>query len=317
MKLIEYKQFPDEISASAVTIGNFDGVHVGHQTVINQLKQAATARNLPTVVVIFEPHPRVYFDPHCSMKRITSLEEKLKCFEKLGVDYVVCLKFDASMAQLTPEAFIETILVKHLKAKYLVVGDDFHFGKNRAGNINTLEHYSQQWHYDVTHMHSIMHDNHRISSRDIRRLLTEANVEIANKFLGYHYRMSGIVVKGAQLGRKLGYPTANIPVEPELLLLPYGIYTVAAKIDQRNNAHSYPAIASLGIRPTVTHDKTCVLEVHFFDFDQDIYGEHLTIEFIQWLRDEEKFSSLDELKMQMALDVQRAKAYFNVEQAHD
>lgn len=317
MRLIEYNQFPNDISASAVTIGNFDGVHMGHQAVIAQLKQAAKIRNLPTVVVIFEPHPRQYFDPQSSMKRITSLEEKLKCFEKLGVDYVVCLKFDESIAQLSPEVFIETILVKQLRIKYLVVGDDFHFGKKRTGNINTLEHYAKEWQYEVTHMHSVLHENQRISSRDIRQLLTEAKVEMANTFLGYRYQMSGVVVKGAQLGRKLGYPTANIPVAPDLLLLPYGIYIVAAKIDQQKDTQRYPAIASLGIRPTVTHDKTCILEVHFFDFDQDIYGEHLTIEFIQWLRNEEKFPSLDELKAQMALDAQHAKAYFNLEKTHD
>jgi len=311
--------FSQLVIDTAVTIGNFDGVHFGHQQLISKLKIAAQTRNLPSVVIIFEPHPYVFFHRQQSFKQIMSLDIKIATLVQLGVDYVLCLKFDDYLANLSAQDFINKILVQGVHTKYLLVGDDFHFGYQRLGDFALLREQAMQCNYTVEAITSVFINSDRVSSRNIRASLTDKQINSANTALGRVYTMQGEIIRGQQLGRKLGYPTANIAVTPSLLLLPYGIYSVRARILGDNK---YPnlinAIASLGIRPTVTDDQICLLEVHLFDFSDDIYNLTMQVEFYSWIRSEQKFDSLTDLTQQIARDVAKARAYFQkVEALHD
>ncbi len=289
----------------AVTIGNFDGVHLGHQALLNELRAAAEARGLQTAVVIFEPHPREFFTPQQAPARLTSLREKLELFRTMGVDRVHVCRFDEVFAQKNAADFIHA-LHEELHAKFVLIGDDFRFGSGRAGDFALVEKIGLERGFAVQSVRSVLHDGVRISSTAIRAALAAGHIRKAREYLGRPYSISGRVVHGDATGRKLGYPTANIQLKHNLPPLK-GVYVVLAHAE---GLGVLQGVASLGIRPTLKHDAKPVLEVHLFEFAQQIYGRHLRVEFLQKLRDEEKFNGLEALTRQIALDVENAKRWF-------
>ncbi len=291
--------------AVAVTIGNFDGVHLGHQALLKELRTIAQARGLQTAVVIFEPHPREFFTPQQAPARLTSLREKLELFSTMGVDRVHVCRFDALFAQKTAADFIHALTEK-LQAKFVLIGDDFRFGSGRAGDFALVEKIGAQRGFAVQAVHSVLHDGVRISSTAIRAALAQGQMRTAKEYLGRPYSISGRVVHGDATGRKLGYPTANIQLKHNLPPL-NGIYVVLAHAE---GLGVLQGVASLGVRPTLKENDRPVLEVHLFEFAQQIYGKHLRVEFLQKLRDEEKFPDLQALTRQIAWDVENAKQWF-------
>ncbi|HAF43879.1 MAG TPA: bifunctional riboflavin kinase/FAD synthetase [Gallionellaceae bacterium] len=289
----------------AVTVGNFDGVHLGHQALLDELRAAAKPRGLQTAVVIFEPHPREFFTPQQAPARLTSLREKLELFRTMGVDRVHVCRFDALFAKRSADDFIHA-LYERLHAKFVLIGDDFRFGSGRAGDFALVQKIGAERGFDVAAVHSVLHNGVRISSTAIRAALAEGQIRMAKDYLGRPYSISGRVVHGDATGRKLGYPTANIQMKHNLPPLK-GVYVVLAHAEELGILQG---VASLGVRPTLKDDAKAVLEVHLFEFAQQIYGKHLRVEFLQKLRDEQKFNGLDELTRQIALDVDNAKRWF-------
>lgn len=289
----------------AVTIGNFDGVHLGHQALLGELRAAAQARGLQTAVVIFEPHPREFFTPQQAPARLTSLREKLELFRTMGVDRVHVCRFDVLFAKQTADDFIHA-LYDSLHARFVLIGDDFRFGSGRAGDFALMQKIGAQRGFEVAAVHSVLHDGVRISSTAIREALAAGQIRMARDYLGRPYSISGRVVHGDGMGRKLGYPTANIQLKHNLPPLK-GIYVVLAHAE---GLGVLQGVSSLGVRPTLKQDAKPVLEVHLFEFAQQIYGKHLRVEFLQKLRNEEKYPNLEALTRQIALDVEHAKQWF-------
>ncbi len=289
----------------AVTIGNFDGVHLGHQALLDELRQLARQRGLQTAVVIFEPHPREFFTPQQAPVRLTSLREKLEQFRQAGVARVHVCRFNAHFAKMTAEDFMHTLSEK-MHAKFVLIGDDFRFGSGRVGDFALMEKSGSQRGFDVRAMHSVLHDGVRVSSTAIRAALAEGKVRLAQGYLGRPYSISGRVVHGDATGRKLGFPTANLQLKHNQPPLK-GIYVVEVHSD---GLGVLQGVASLGIRPTVKQDAKPVLEVHLFEFERQIYGKHLRVEFLEKLRDEAKYPNLEALTRQIAMDVEIAKQWF-------
>ncbi len=287
------------------TIGNFDGVHLGHQAVIGQLAEKADEMCLPAVVITFEPQPMEYFRPEAAPSRLTRFREKIYALRRYAVDRVLCLHFNQKLASLSPEAFIQQVLIDGLGVKYLVVGDDFRFGRKRTGTIAHLRAAGQQHGFQVVNMHTFEIDGERVSSTRVRQALQSGDMAAAERLLGRDYRMSGRVAHGSKLGRELGFPTANIHLHRRFTPL-QGIFAVEVfGLEQEPLA----GVASLGNRPTVDGTRT-LLEVYIFDFEQEIYGKHIQVSFLHKLRDEEKYDTLEALKQQIELDVQNARDYF-------
>lgn len=287
------------------TIGNFDGVHLGHQAVIGQLAEKADELCLPAVVITFEPQPMEYFCPEAAPSRLTRFREKIYALRRYAVDRVLCLQFNRKLASLSPEAFIQQVLIDGLGVKYLVVGDDFRFGRKRAGTIAQLRAAGEEHGFQVVNMHTFEIDGMRVSSTRVRQALQNGDMAAAERLLGRDYRMSGRVAHGAKLGRQLGFPTANIHLHRRFTPL-QGIFAVEVfGLEQEPLA----GVASLGNRPTVDGTRT-LLEVYIFDFEQEIYGKHIQVSFLHKLRDEEKYDTLVALKQQIELDVQNARDYF-------
>ena len=289
----------------ALTIGNFDGVHLGHQALLNELRTAAQARGLQTAVIIFEPHPREFFTPQQAPARLTSLREKLEFFAALGIDRVQICRFNAHFAQMGAADFIN-VLHEKLFAKFVLIGDDFRFGSGRTGDFALMEKIGAQLDFAVHAVRSVKHDGVRISSTEIRAALLAGQMREAQRYLGRHYSISGRVVHGDGLGRKIGYPTANIQLKHNRPPLS-GIFVVQVHAE---GLGVLQGVASLGVRPTVKHDANPVFEVHLFEFEQQIYGKHLRVEFLQKLRDEEKYPDVETLTRHIALDVEHAKKWF-------
>ena len=289
----------------ALTIGNFDGVHLGHQALLNELKTAAQARGLLTVVVIFEPHPREFFAPQTAPARLSSLREKLEFFATLGIDRVHVCRFNAHFAQMTATDFIHALHQK-LSAKYVLIGDDFRFGSGRAGDFALMEKIGEQHGFEVQAVRTVSNDGVRISSTAVRAALAAGQMKRVHDYLGRTYSISGRVVHGDGVGKKLGYPTANIQLKHNRPPLS-GIFVVEA---HAAGLGILRGVASLGVRPTLKHDAKPILEVHLFEFGQDIYGKRLRVEFLQKRRDEQKFPDVGALTRQIALDVENAKKWF-------
>jgi len=293
------------LQASAVTIGNFDGVHRGHQQVIGQLKRLAAAAGLPSVVIIFEPQPIEYFAPERAPKRLARFREKIAHLKAQQIDYLLCLRFDAKLAEQSAEEFVQQILVEKLNCRQLVVGDDFHFGKNRQGNFQFLRDNSERFGFKVDETETLMLDGERVSSTRIRHCIEHGDFEKAAELLGRPYSLGGRVAHGQKLGRELGYPTINIKMGDKTLIVK-GIFAVQVKgIDNR----PLRGVASIGTRPTVNGVDT-ILEVYILNFDRDVYGYSVEVEFLHKLRDEKKFASLEELSVNIGRDTENAIAYF-------
>ncbi|MFP3874568.1 MAG: bifunctional riboflavin kinase/FAD synthetase [Thiohalophilus sp.] len=287
------------------TIGNFDGVHLGHQAVIGQLAEKADELCLPAVVITFEPQPLEYFKPGVAPSRLTRFREKIQALRRYAVDRVLCLPFNRKLAQLSPAEFIQQVLVDGLGVKYLVVGDDFRFGRGRAGTIDDLRAAGDEHGFTVVNMHTFEIDGERVSSTRIRRALEAGDMGAAERLLGRDYRMSGRVAHGDRLGRQLGFPTANIHLHRRVTPL-QGIFAVEVF---GLETEPLQGAASLGTRPTVDGTRA-LLEVFILDFDREIYGRHIQVSFRHKLRDEEKYDSLERLKQQIDTDVEQTRAYF-------
>ncbi|MBI3480233.1 MAG: bifunctional riboflavin kinase/FAD synthetase [Nitrosomonadales bacterium] len=297
--------YPPDTQPVALTIGNFDGVHMGHQALLNELRTVALGRGLQTAMVIFEPHPREFFNPQQAPARLTSLREKLERFAALGMDRVHVCRFDAQFAQMSAVDFIN-VLHEKLFARFILIGDDFRFGSGRGGDFALMEKIGAMHGFAVKAVHSVQSDGVRVSSTAVRAALAAGQLRTAQRYLGRHYSISGRVVHGDGVGKTLGFPTANIQLKHNSPPLS-GIYVVNVHAESLGVLQG---VASLGVRPTVKHDGKPVLEVHLFEFEQQIYGKHLRVEFLQKLRDEEKFPDVVTLTRQIALDVEHAKKWF-------
>lgn len=289
----------------ALTVGNFDGVHLGHQALLKELRAAAQTHGLQTAVVIFEPHPREFFSPQQAPARLTSLREKLALFAGLGIDQVHVCRFNERFSQMSAANFINTLHEK-LSAKFVLIGDDFRFGSGRVGDFALMEQIGAQLDFSVQAVHTVTQDGVRISSTAIRGALLAGQMGTAQRYLGRHYSIGGRVVHGDSMGRKLGFPTANIQLQHNRPPLT-GIFVVQV---HGEGLGVLQGVASLGVRPTLKQDGKPVLEVHLFEFSQQIYGKHLRVEFLQKLRDEEKYPDLETLTRHIALDVEQAKKWF-------
>lgn len=288
------------------TLGNFDGVHRGHQAVIGQLAEQATSLRVPATVVIFEPQPREFFlgtDP--VPPRLTRLREKLQALRQYSVERVLCLRFNRTLAALTPDEFIRRVLIEGLGVKAVVVGDDFRFGAKRAGDIDLLRRVGVQQGFTTTPMHSFAIDGERVSSTRVRAALARGDFGMVERLLGRPYRMCGRVAHGDKLGRTLGVPTANVHLH-RLATPLHGVYVVEVA---GLGPVAVAGVASIGNRPAVNGERT-LLEVHLFDFDREIYGRYIEVGFLRKLRDERNFDSLDELKLAMQRDIDQARAWF-------
>ena len=290
MKIIENLKNYTEKTAKVLSLGMFDGVHLGHVSIINQLKEIAQKYDLETAILTFWPHPRKVFNPNDELHLLNTLDEKIALLEKAGIEVVFLQEFDENFRNLTGEEFIEQILVEKLNVKHVIIGYDHVFGKNKSGNFDLLQQLSEKLGYDVAQLKAVKEGDFNISSTKIRNCLGNGNIIGANKMLGYHYSVSGKVVDGKKLGRTIGYPTANLEIN-ELKLLPKkGAYIVEVSVKNK----FYKGMLSIGTNPTVNGEKLTV-EVYILDFNEEIYGEEITVKFRDFLHEEIKFESLEKL----------------------
>ena len=291
-------------AGSAVTIGNFDGVHRGHQAMLDRLVNVATTRALATCALTFEPHPREVFTPQQAPARLTSLREKLELLQSFGVGRTHVVHFTRAFASMSPQDFVERMLVGTLGARWILVGEDFRFGARRAGDVPLLRALGERHGIEVEAMSNVELDGLRISSSAVRAALAAGDLDRAALLLGRRYSISGRVVHGDKLGRELGFATANIQLKHNRPPLA-GIFAVRLHGD---GVGTRDGVASLGVRPTVKADGAApVLEVHLFNFAGELYGRHVRVEFLRKIRDEEKYSDLDTLKAKIASDCEVAR----------
>ncbi|WP_299668553.1 bifunctional riboflavin kinase/FAD synthetase [uncultured Polaribacter sp.] len=291
-----------------VTIGTFDGVHFGHQKILEKLVVEAKNAGKKSVLLTFFPHPRMVLQKDATIELINSIEERTKLLEKTGLDYLIIHPFSKEFSRMTALEFVRDILVNTFNISKLIIGYDHHFGKNREGNIEQLTEYSHVYDFKVEEIPAQDIDDVSVSSTKIRRALAAGNLKTANNYLGYHFMLNGKVINGKKLGGKIGYPTANIDIKEAYKLIPKtGVYVVKSSIENK----TIFGMMNIGSRPTV-NGKHQTIEVHFFDFNQDLYGKNLTIELIYFLRDEHKFDSVDSLILQLKKDEETARDYMKM-----
>ncbi len=289
----------------AATIGNFDGVHRGHQAILARLRERARELGVPSCVVIFEPQPREYFSPQTAPARLARLRDKVQLLAEEQVDLVLCLAFNKRLSQLSASEFVDTILIDGLGVKHLEVGDDFRFGCDRAGDFDFLTQAGSLQGFTVESAQTVEMDGVRVSSTQVRKALAAADFERAGQLLGRPFCIEGRVLHGQKLARQLGWPTANVQLKRRRAPLT-GVYLVSVDIDGK----TWPGVANIGVRPTVAGDGSAHLEVHLLDFAGDLYGRHLTVAFHHKLRDEQRFASLEALKSAIDADVAAARAHW-------
>ncbi|WP_233897537.1 bifunctional riboflavin kinase/FAD synthetase [Tenacibaculum piscium] len=288
-----------------VTIGTFDGVHIGHQKIIRELVAEAKDFDKKSVLLTFFPHPRMVLQKDATIKLINTIDERAEHLEKLGLDYLIIHPFSKEFSTLTALDFVQNILVKQFNTSKLIIGYDHHFGKNREGNITQLTEYSHLYDFTVEEIPAQDIDQVSVSSTKIRKNLADGHLKTANNYLGYPFSLSGKVVQGKQLGRKIGFPTANIEIPESYKLIPKkGVYVVSAII-QNNTVFG---MMNIGNRPTV-HGKNQTIEIHFFDFKTDLYHQNITVELLYFLREEQKFDSLNDLVIQLEKDKNTSLEY--------
>ena len=292
---------------TVVTLGTFDGVHLGHQKIINRLLTSVLQDDLETVVLTFYQHPRAVLNADDKIKLLNTNAEKISLLEKKGINNLIIHPFDDDFYKLSGEEFVKNILVDKLNIQKIIIGYDHRFGKNRSSDIHDLIYFGKKYHFDVEQISAKEIDEISVSSTKIRNAILEGNMALANQYLGYNYSFSGKVVQGKQLGRQIGFPTANIYTENQQKIIPKnGVYIVKVFI----NKICYKGIMNIGVKPTVD-GKNKSIEVNIFDFDQNIYNDEISVSVLEFIRDETKFNNLDELKNQIELDVRKAKKYFN------
>lgn len=306
MKIIRgvKKTVPFQKTGCVATMGKYDGVHRGHQMLISRVQKIAQEKKLPTLVILFEPHPQEFFHPNKVLARLTRLREKLIYLRELKVDYVLIVQFNAAFACLSAQEFVKDFMVDALGIRHFVVGDDFRFGAKQQGDFNLLRQLAKQYHFEVESLPTLLYEGHRVSSSSVRHALVKADMALAKQLLGRTYSLHGRVGHGQKLGRKLGFPTANIFLHRKKSPV-LGIYAVQMHVGDE----VFNGVANIGSRPAV-QGTYVLLEVYLFDFNQDIYGRYVQVDILHKIRDEEYYDSLDALKAQIAKDVIEAKNYF-------
>lgn len=294
---------------SVLTIGSFDGVHIGHQKIIKRIKALASEIQGESVIITFHPHPRqVIYPDDNSLQLLTSLDEKLALFEKFGVDHVVVVPFSIEFSQQHPEEYIEKFLYGKFKPSYIVIGYDHRFGLNRQGDLNFLKSYEEKFNFKTIEIEKQDLEDITVSSTKVRKAILNNEITLANDYLNYHYMISGKVVYGEQVGQKIGYKTANIDVDNEFKLLPIaGIYATKVFLEQEE----FGGMLYIGNKPTMHNKFRQTIEVHIFDFDQDIYGSDIRVELVDYIRDDVKFNSIEELKSQLSKDEINSRKILN------
>lgn len=290
---------------TAVTLGTFDGVHIGHQKILNQVNQTAEKHHLESVLLSFFPHPRMVLQKDDTIKLLNTIDERIETLKSLGIEEVIVKEFTQNFANLSAEDYVKNILVNELNSKHIVIGYDHHFGKNRSANINDLKKFGSKYNFEVEEISAQDIKDVTVSSTKIRNALDAGNIAIANSYLGYNYFITGEVIKGKGIGRTIDFPTANIYIKEHYKLIPNdGVYVVKSKIE---NSEVY-GMMNIGTNPTVNGKKRSI-EVHFFNFRKDIYNYKLKIEFLNRLRSEQKFENLEALRSQLQNDKTNALDY--------
>lgn len=304
----------DNHRGCVLTIGNFDGVHLGHQKVLRSVVEKAHQLGLPSTVMLFEPQPQEYFNLSGIPARLTHLRDKFNQLMALGIERILVINFDDKFAKMTRYDFVHRLLVEQLDVKFLVVGDDFRFGANRSGDFDYLQQEAKKVGFDLVSTQSFTVFEQRVSSTAIRHELAQGHFNCAMRMLGRHYSITGRVSHGKKLGRSIGFPTANIPLKRSVSPI-MGVYVVmvsCAKQGQLAKEQKWlGGVANLGVRPTINGEPSPLLEVHIFDLKQEIYGRYICVRFLHKLRDEMKFSSVDELKTQIELDAKAARMWLS------
>ena len=308
MKIFRGLPAADARTPVALTIGNFDGVHRGHQALLAQVVAAARARGLTPAVMTFEPHPREFFAPEQAPARISNLRDKLDALQAAGIERVFIQHFSRRFARLAAEAFIETVLIDGCRVRWLMVGDDFRYGARRAGDVALLRDRAAAGGYVVVQCPTISEDGERISSSAVRQALAGGDLHRAQRLLGRPYAVSGRVQHGAKLGRSIGFPTLNLRIAHAKRMRSAAVHGVFAVRVHGLGARPHDGVASVGLRPTVDDSGRWLLEVHLFDFAQQVYGRLVKVEFVRKLRDEEKYDSVAELTAAIRRDADRARA---------
>lgn len=309
MKVYQHFNEIQAIKNAVLTIGTFDGVHVGHQKIIEKIKTEAAKIGGETVLFTFFPHPRLVLNPSDnSLRMIQSLEEKIANLERLGLDHLIIFPFTKEFANVTAEDFIRNYLVEKLQVKVIVVGYDHQFGKNRQGDLAFLNQFSEELQYQVIEIPAEEINEVNVSSTKIRQAILNGDIETANKYLNERFSLSGKVVHGNKLGRTIGCPTANIQLDDELKIIPaIGVYVVQVKLSDNS---WWKGMMSIGKNPTVTEDESIKMEVNLLDFDGDLYGQQITVQFLKYIRPELKFDSLELLIQQLDEDRNTTLDYF-------
>lgn len=293
-----YRHLDHKLKPCVLTIGNYDGIHIGHQVLINELVNEAKKFQIDSALLTFEPHPREFFNRKNAPVRIISLREKLEFFKKKGISRVYVIRFNKKFSEITADQFL-ALLRDNINAKKIIVGKDFRFGKNRTAGIENL----REALFDIDEIRTIEHNQVRVSSSRVRESLESSDFQMVKVLLGRPYEISGIVRCGRKIGREIGFPTANIHMFHKRPALK-GVFAVKLE--------GFYGVANLGLRPTFLSDSLLSLEVHLLNFDQNIYGQHVRVEFVEKLRDEKKFNSVEDLKKQIQEDIKKAKEIFNL-----
>ncbi len=304
IKIFEFTENVEKIKNPIIAIGNFDGLHRGHRELIKKVISESQENNGNPSVLTFYPHPLTVINPYVKIEQITPLEDKIKILEELGIGYVYLIKFDDNFSNISAKAFIENILVDKIGVKEVVVGYDFSFGKDKEGTIETLEKFGEKYNFKVFVVPPLKEADKVISSSKIRNFIKEGLIKEANNFLGRSYTLKGIVIKGKKIGKLIGFPTANLLIT-NYLIPRRGVYAVYAYLDGKRHY----ALATIGPAPTF-HIEESNFEVHILDFNENIYGKELTVEFIERLRGIEKFKDVEDLKRQINADINKARLLF-------
>ncbi|RXR20702.1 bifunctional riboflavin kinase/FAD synthetase [Flavobacterium amnicola] len=291
---------------TVLTIGTFDGVHLGHQKILQRILNNTKDNNTQSIVLTFAQHPRTVLQSEYDIKLLNTTEEKIHQLEKTGIDNLMILEFNAELSNLSGEEFVKNILVDKLNIQKVIIGYDHKFGKNRASDIHDLINFGKKYHFDVEQISAEELNEITISSTKIRNAILDGNIELANQYLGYTFSFSGIVVKGNQIGRTINFPTANIALEDTQKILPKnGVYIVEGSW----NGNAHIGMMNIGIKPTLNENKKTI-EVHFLDLNEDLYDKEITIAVHQFVRAEQKFNSIEELKNQLSKDKEATLSYF-------
>ena len=307
MKIIRSITAFNSSEKTIVTIGTFDGIHIGHQKILKDLIKTAKKEGKKSVLLTFFPHPRMVLQKENKILLLNTIKEKSSLLEKMGLDYLIIHPFSREFSRLTALDFVRDVLVNKLNTSRLIIGYDHHFGKNREGNIHQLKEYSLLYDFKVEEIPAQDIDDVSVSSTKIRTALKDGNLKTANNYLGYHYMLNGTVVSGKKLGGTIGFPTANLEIkEPYKLVPKTGVYIIKTHI----NTVLYTGIMNIGFNPTVL-GKHQTIEAHLFDFNEDLYGKEIMIEFIYFLREEHKFKSIEELVVQLNIDKENAISYLS------